>query len=292
MGLFDFFSRKKKENQQNLSETELLEKVEVLPGIKIPKALALHWPELEKLKLPSVLIKAVPKNDLTLQQSKFGGYACLPADFEYPKDANGNFMYPLAQINFREVPLLENYPRSGYLQFYISGSDDAYGLDLNDPQSHKNFRVLYFEEHEVEKYMTDFSFLDDVMQNNQTPVSGSHALTFSKKVDYVGPGDVRFEETGFLSAIIEKYPAIEDDLGEAIYDTFSCDGHKIGGYACFTQTDPRSYSDQFRNYILLFQMDSDDKIMWGDVGIANFFIHPDDLAKKDFSKVMYNWDCG
>jgi uncharacterized protein YwqG len=32
--------------------------------------------------------------------------------------------------------------------------------------------------------------------------------------------------------------------------------------------------------------------MWGDMGVGNFFIHPDDLAKKDFSKIFYTWDCG
>ncbi|MDN5490601.1 MAG: DUF1963 domain-containing protein, partial [Acinetobacter sp.] len=33
------------------------------------------------------------------------------------------------------------------------------------------------------------------------------------------------------------------------------------------------------------------EIMWGDSGVGNFFIHPDDLEKRDFSKVVYNWDC-
>jgi uncharacterized protein YwqG len=31
--------------------------------------------------------------------------------------------------------------------------------------------------------------------------------------------------------------------------------------------------------------------MFGDVGVANFFITEEDLKKKDFSKVIYNWDC-
>lgn len=31
-------------------------------------------------------------------------------------------------------------------------------------------------------------------------------------------------------------------------------------------------------------------LKWGENGIANFFIHPDDLKKRDFSKVLYNWD--
>ena len=33
------------------------------------------------------------------------------------------------------------------------------------------------------------------------------------------------------------------------------------------------------------------EMLWGDVGVCKFFIHPQDLAKRDFSKVLYNWDC-
>lgn len=41
--------------------------------------------------------------------------------------------------------------------------------------------------------------------------------------------------------------------------------------------------------MLLFQMDTDDEagIMWGDCGVANFFISEKDLASKNFSRVLY-----
>lgn len=29
---------------------------------------------------------------------------------------------------------------------------------------------------------------------------------------------------------------------------------------------------------------------WGSGGIGNFYIRPEDLARRDFSKVMYYWD--
>ena len=32
-------------------------------------------------------------------------------------------------------------------------------------------------------------------------------------------------------------------------------------------------------------------ILWGDCGVANFFISRTDLEKLDFSRVLYNWDC-
>jgi uncharacterized protein YwqG len=202
-------------------------------------------------------------------------------------------MYPLAQINFRETPALEGFPEAGYLQVYISAFDDVYGLDFDYPQSQKNFRVIFFEESAVQAYKADFSFLDDVMSSEMLPVHRPHTLNFSKKEEFVGIGDALYERTCHvdLFKIAEQYPAIKNKLEDELCDNFQTNGHKLGGYAYFTQSDPRGYDGKFKDYVLLLQIDSDNDIMWGDVGVANFFIHPDDLAKKDFTKVMYNWDC-
>ena len=72
--------------------------------------------------------------------------------------------------------------------------------------------------------------------------------------------------------------------------------HKMLGYAFFTQEDPR-YIKKYENYdTLLLQLDSEsdgngDLILWGDAGVGNFFITKKALEEKDFSNVMYNWDC-
>lgn len=47
------------------------------------------------------------------------------------------------------------------------------------------------------------------------------------------------------------------------------------GYAFFTQFDLRKYKEEYSGYdILLLQIDTDEHldIMWGDGGVANFFI--------------------
>ena len=64
------------------------------------------------------------------------------------------------------------------------------------------------------------------------------------------------------------------------------------GYSYFTQEDPR-YDKRYNDYdTLLFQLDSEGEyILWGDCGIGNFFINKKTLIEKDFSKVLYNWDC-
>ena len=80
-------------------------------------------------------------------------------------------------------------------------------------------------------------------------------------------------------------------LWEELY-TLSVDGHKLGGYPDFTQSDPRGEDDD--DLVLLFQLDTDREmgVMWGDAGIVNFFIRRADLIARDFSRVAYHWDCG
>ena len=90
---------------------------------------------------------------------------------------------------------------------------------------------------------------------------------------------------------IEDIYDLSYDTNEMIWDHHNGDGHKIGGYPAFSQEDPRkSDSDQT---VLLLQIDSEDdeSIMWGDGGVCGFFCTPDDLKRRDFSKVLYNWDC-
>lgn len=84
--------------------------------------------------------------------------------------------------------------------------------------------------------------------------------------------------------ILEEDKEIEKKLFDA--------GHKIGGFPNFTQSDIREIGDY---EILLLQIDSEgtekNEIMWGDCGIANFFIREKDLKELNFDKVIYNWDC-
>lgn len=289
MGLFDFLKGGSK-SKEEATKKYLLEKITTSEGFVIPRAFETHSKLIAGTKRDTVAIEAKPDTELTLHQSKFGHYPLLPVGFDYPKDGEGNYMYPLAQINFSEAPTLLGFPASGYLQFYISVTDDVYGLDFDQPQSQQNFKVLFFEEDEVQAYQTDFAFLEDTLSSGSSPVYKSHGLRFKKEIDYLGIGEVGYDKT-LLNAVFQQHASLKDELEDELYQCFTFSGHKLGGYAYFTQWDPREDHLVFKDYRLLFQLDSDDEIMWGDVGVANFFIHPDDLAKKDFSKVLYNWDC-
>ena len=222
----------------------------------------------------------------TLWQSKIGGQPYLPKNIDFPKTSKGEHLAFLAQINFDEMPPLSPFPRTGILQFYIHG-DDMYGLNMENPTAQDFFKVLYFEqiENDLEKLTTDFSFLENYSNTPHSP-NKSFPINFLYGQEIMSPSDYRFEkeiEPKMMEAIGEK--GVEE-----FYEKIQSGGHKLGGYPYFTQYDVRSEENEM---MLLFQLDSDDaiEVMWGDVGVANFFIKKEDLEKRDFSNVLYNWDC-
>lgn len=268
-------------------------------NMELPEILLPYQEQIEKSLKPVVNITTVPNQTLTLWQSKFGGLPYFPIDQDYPKDDEGNPLYLLAQFNFADIPALPDYPTQGILQFYIVANDDLYGLDFDDQFSQKTFRVVYFEQVTQDKnqLMTDFSFLES--EPESLPFSGDYALKFELVSAPISLEDCHFStwigREAYSDSEEDKNAEIGGTFSEKYEEIFGGTGHKLGGYPSFTQNDPREYNDELKSLILLFQMDTDNtidvNIMWGDTGIGNFFIHPDDLKNKNFSKVLYNWDC-
>ncbi len=283
--------------------------------LNLPPEFEIYRSFFEKSILNFVSIEAILSKTTTLWDSKLGGYPYLPQNFDFPKDSKGKNIVLLAQINFEEVPELEYYPKKGILQFYISGSTDfLYGANFDNPTLQKNFRVIYFAEIEKDetKLQTDFSFLGNSDQYyEETPFEFANLkngtalkLNFSLAQEPAEINDYRFdkilgENTDFRDVLSEKFGEKYYDLLDTYIDSYSSAGHKIGGYADFTQEDPRSYLkdeenetfDKEKEWLLLLQIDSDENIMWGDVGICNFFIRKNDLLSLNFENVWYNWDC-
>ena len=129
MGLFDFFKKKKP-----LATTN----IDLPAGISLSGDLLPYWPTIESSKLEYVKIEVVPNKHLRIMQSKFAGAMYLPKGLTYPVDYRGKYMFPLAQINFSEVPHLAGYPEKGILQFYLS-DDDIYGMDFENQMNQKFF---------------------------------------------------------------------------------------------------------------------------------------------------------
>ena len=260
--------------------------------LNLTNELEKHRDKLEKSVKPFVKI-TTKKGKTHAWESKFGGTPYLPIGYAYPKDIQGNAMRLLAQINFEELPNIDRFPLRGILQFYISASDDLYGINFDKPTSQENFKVIYIPEvvKDNSKIITDFSFVNYSSEDYFPITSTSEGrLYFSIEHAPVASSDFQFDRI-FNEAAYNMFDEKEYDWYEKEY---SSAGHKMGGYAYFTQNDPRD-NNTYNDYeTLLLQIDTDDELglMWGDCGVANFFIRTEDLERLDFTKVLYNWDCG
>lgn len=238
-------------------------------------------PELEKFQKETIKIEAIPVDESTkITASKFLGKPYLPKEAEYPKDKKGNPMILWAQINFSEVPELENYPTSGILQFYVAATN---WYDTN------NYKIMFHEEVK-EEFQTNFTFLTEDLYK-ESPIDREHQLKFVKQIDFGGTEDNRFSMRFDGKEFWEFNDTLLNTEREQIEKLFDGAGHKIGGYAYFTQGDPREYNKGQKDDLLLLQIDTDENIMFGDSGVANFFINDQDLINKDFSKAWFYWDC-
>ncbi len=241
-------------------------------------------------------------------ESKIGGNGYIPHDSDFPVTKTGEQLRLLAQIECEKIDLPE-FPKHGLLQFWIL-NDDLYGADFDNMKNNaaqNTFRIIYHEK--IDLTVTEEEVAAKFKENQYDkdgymPCFGEYGLSFSKDYDGMLECDGRYEKL-FCSKFNAAYP---DTTIESIYDlevsfdemdcyeklsenSFS---HKIGGYPAFTQWDPREEND-IHDFLLL-QLDSDfgnghDRIMWGDAGVANFFINREKLKKLDFSDVLYNWDC-
>lgn len=261
----------------------------------------------EKTKKPCIKLEAYQNETESLTGSKIGGVPYLPLEMDFPRDSEGEAMYLLVQINCEALPPNDIYPDKGLVQFWLSeGADDStYGLNFKELQNRQaNWRILYHENIdealslEAVKGRYQPRCEDSPLEKDDNSEVVSFALAFQAGESFLPTEHETFSET-FVALWNEAYPddplkgeyyeALSKDEDHYLWELLDSSYSKIGGYAEFTQCDPREEGDYAT---LLLQLDTiDNCLMWGDCGIGNFFIQ--DKAKKtaDFSDVLYNWDC-
>ena len=177
------------------------------------------------------------------------------------------------------------------------------GMDIHNSTAQNNFRVVYHTGTETPLDLEQLKALG-IRANTDTdgktgwlPFTHEVAIGFTREEDYIGRETDQFERY-VKEALKDLYGKdvpcrISDVLSvrgeDRLMESFMAFGHKVLGTPDFTQSDPRGAGSHYDT--LLFQMDSEDDIMWGDAGIANFFINKEDLKRLDFSDVLYTWDC-
>lgn len=276
------------------------ENVEVVENRTEPDIVTLNFYQALKMATEKpVTYFTLEKKKNEIFDCKIGGAYFIPKDQEIPVDKiSGKPLFLLAQINFSKIEPIEHFPTKGLLQIFISGDDDVYGCDFDHPTVQSQWAIRYLDEI-PEKIPDDRVFLPQANEETMLPFpnEAEYALVEHHTTQTVSINDYRFDDCfssackNFLKEGQNTIWDLDNDIRDSLIDklkTFAC---QINGYPCFTQADPRENMSGEIPEILLFQLDTVEDIMWGDSGVANFFINENDLRRKDFSKVVYNWDC-
>lgn len=230
------------------------------------------------------IIEEIPQ----IEDDKIGGMPYLPIGEEYPIDKNGEKMALLIQVNLRNIDL-PGYPKKGILEVFTDKKCDW-------PCEYK---IRYFEE--GLEYQTDLEevSLEDYITTKPLKIK------LEKDIEHISINDYRFAD--IIIPIVNKtfnvdlkyYMDVSDffeengfDLSDMIYDNLTMHAGNIGGYADFTQEDPR-YDMKENKDECLVKIDSNlgHGIMIGDSGIIFVLISQEDIKNCNFENALVDWDC-
>lgn len=254
-----------------------------------------------------IRILAEEKDNLGVFSSKFGGIPYIANDDSIPVDSDNNQLALLTQINCGELPENKLYPEVGLLQFWIARNSN-FGLDNKDSYCVKYIEKIDETVSEVD-ILEKYDILDEDNNEEYSPFkkkNTSFSLTFEKGLSTITSTDCRFEDIALKTIqdlfpdeqINDLYDDLENDIYSTLFKSFEGVQHAIGAYPTFTQWDPRNPDDTDVYDVMLLQIESmrssdsnENEIMWGDSGVANFFIDSEKLKRLDFNHVLFNWDC-
>lgn len=235
-------------------------------------------------------------NDDNPYINKSGGNPYIPKNFIPPKD-----MGLLAQINFELINInLDYFPKTGILQFYSKSSEELWGCDFDFTNGKSSgYEIIYHEN--ISEHNRNNNYQENLEEEYFNPFDNTFEFIFDNEFKNSFPSTYELIELKNLFEEIKKLGEKhkienfdEDSIYEGLLEKYSRDDFQysqMGGYPYFTQSDIRENLENPEDYILLFQIDSDDNIMIGDVGVMNFFIKKEELINKDFSNIIYSWDC-
>lgn len=244
--------------------------------------------QMETLALPSVPLATGPRIDAPLG-SAFGGGAWRPDGAPWPQAADGRPMLFLAQINFADLPPLPEFPTAGLLQIFVEADGTFWGCDLDDPTQNHRFVIEWHPE------PSGGALAYNLYPRRETP--------FQIRADSEMP---KRDASLFAHAVVPDCPVgnwqlddllepLDDELAELVTELLldaaprAEDHHAVGGHPRFTQWDIR-FDEDLRAYDrVLLRIGTDDRIMFGDAGQANFMIKHTDLAERAFSRAIFYW---
>lgn len=232
---------------------------------------------------------------LPIGSSKFGGNPDLPTHLSFPTYEGGHLSF-LAQINLAEVKSVDRsnqLPETGILYFFYDCEEQPW---CSESGQEDGFKVLYYDGNVDELTSTPYpEVTDEYFPLPTFKITFSERLTFPEGIEKITSDEDNdkyyefqnevLDETDFPLHMMFGHPfTIQGDVFEEVIHYGS--NEKIDWHS-------EEMNDKSANQVLLFQMDSDEKLnlMWGDSGMIYFCIDKFDLQHKRFENTNHILQC-
>ena len=244
---------------------------------------------------PALALTPDPTLEITASGSRLGGPAWLADGEPWPSDPQGVPLEFLAQLDCTECRDLDGYPNSGIIQFFI-GRGDLHGADFDDPAR----ATMIVRRCDVTQpgalvpppplqIVGDDMFSDFSPFQDEAVRTAGIGLRLTFITDRIDQSIMAAEKR--ITTLYERYNIEALDAFLESDEAARPLRHQTGGYPAYTQNDVH-YQPAFADFDhVLLRLTSDELVMWGDVGECVFLIRSSDLARADFARVAYSWDC-
>lgn len=244
---------------------------------------------------PTWAYTAVQEESLTYA----GGLPTLSAG-QWPRTVDGNPYRFLFQLDLSSVPDLGlNLPTTGLLQFWHA-PDDLYGMDLDVTPGESTRRgtlVLHITEDlsQAEEFPTDYNHpgcdyspLENPLQKIFYKGTLTSMTPFPNTLEAKEAEEGREAQETLLEdaygSDYEFYNSEEEEAQELAPEEYE---FHLGGVPAFTQGDFRQNQD----FVLLLGSESGPNLMWGDMGVAGFWLTGEAVDTRQYNEAFLYWDC-
>jgi len=268
---------------------------EAAPRITLAEAQS-FWQAIEADTLPIATVVLQPRSPQSPQESRIGGAPlAIGNQSVWPRGKTDSFpMALIVQINFGEVPEIEDFPTHGILQIFSS-------LDVIDENDGCERVIVWDPDPQADELLEIPEELRKTTRRNRDFSEKARRvglpLLFERSVAPGNPYNWPFEEKDLffenrlpendeVAAIMEDWENRTDRILKGYKD------HWVGGHPSFVQGDVRNGHPELQHLDrVLFHLGCDDEINLGDSGELNVMISRKALLQRDFQKAYLTWDC-
>jgi len=253
-------------------------------------------------QLPTLRLLSNGTDAIMMGDSKIGGQPDLPKGYKWPS-SKGVYHSFLAQINLKQLPdseLSGLLPKEGILYFFYDSSMSRWIKEDETIETHEviytasttDLQTLKYPKKLGEEYRYSESKVNITEMDSYPPYD--HDVFYEMNLS-----DQAFDEYYDFLDSVNPEPSIHKMFGYA--DNIQGDmrlscvldelGLEWSDYRELNKDEKEKLYTMQDDWLLLYQQDSTDEMMFGDDGMVYYWIKEEDLRDRRFDKVVMEMQC-